>query len=109
MIRKPIQKERLRDQFTGVDDPNQMGTTGLVAWVLHGLADRGRPRNRWERFLAAKKVIKARGLSVRLFVDAIISTAYYYGISMKRFHMATVARGINRAGLQSRFYPWISW
>lgn len=100
-------KAMLRSQCSGVDSPEQMGTTGLVAWVLHGLPDKNKSRNRWERFLVAKRIIKARGMKVTLFVDAIISTALYYGINLKRFHQATVARKINKASLPSKYYPWL--
>lgn len=105
-MKTKIKRSTLKKFYSGVnDDPNQMGTTGLIAWVLQGLPSKHHPRNRWDRFHVAVGVIRKRNLDVSLFVDAIISTAYYYGIHLKRFYQATRSMGVT-ARLRPEFYQW---
>jgi hypothetical protein len=103
---KNLNKSRLAQQCSGVDDPSLMGTTGLVAWVLHGLPGLKHPRNRWERFLVAAQIIRGRKMSLDLFVDAIISTAHHgYGINLRRFYQATRPL-VTTARLRPECYQW---
>lgn len=87
-------KAKLQAQFNGVSSPSEMGTTGLIAWVLAG-----EQFNRWDRYKVAKKVIKSRCNSgwdmcklIALFDRAILAAAEQHGINMERFKCATAPK-----------------
>jgi len=84
---KPLNKSELAEYCAGVTDPEQMGTTGLVAYMLVGVPPVR--IDRWARFNRAAKIIKARGLDVGLFCKAILATGKLYGINLSRFDRAT--------------------
>jgi hypothetical protein len=77
----------LQSQFAGANSPSEMGTTGLVAWVLAG-----NEFNRWERYRKALRVIRSRGLSQRLFSFAILQTGRQNKIALKRYEAAIQRR-----------------
>jgi hypothetical protein len=64
---------QLERQFEGVTDPAQMGTTGLVAWVLVGP---GGSRQGWNRARRALTILKRRGLGVEGFKRAVLAASY---------------------------------
>lgn len=84
---KPLNKAELAQQCAGVTDPEQMGTSGLVAYMLVGVPF-GK-LDRWERFNRAAKIIRSRGQDVGLFCKAILATGQLYGINLSRFDRAT--------------------
>lgn len=63
--------ERWQCEFGGIADPGDMGTTGLVAWVLAS----GGLRGGYNRLQRAAAVIRRRGLSVERFCDALMAEA----------------------------------
>lgn len=80
--------DTLVKQYQGVDGLSEMGTTGLIAWVLAG--DSG---HRWTRYEAASRVIRSRKQSQKLFARGIISTGTQHKIDLKRFQAAMARRG----------------
>lgn len=97
-------KAKLQAQFNGVSSPSEMGTTGLIAWVLAG-----EQFNRWDRYKVAKKVIKSRCNSgwdmcklIALFDRAILAAAEQHGINMERFKRATAPKANKVATVENR-------
>ena len=60
----------LKQDFAGVTDPAEMGTTGLIAWVIAGPGDYLRS---WQRSQRAAAVICRRGLPLDRFADAVLA------------------------------------
>lgn len=89
-----LNKQTLDRQFEGVYSPEEMGTTGLVAWVLHERPSQQSPRNRWERLQRALRIIKGRGLDPERFCTAVMSTGDMYDINLFRMFKALERRGL---------------
>lgn len=91
-MKTKLNKANLPLQYAGVDgDLSQMGTTGLIAWMLSG-KDSG--KNRWQRYQAVRRVVLKRYGSRRAlaaFCKGIVSTAALYRINTNRFVQAVQA------------------
>ena len=61
---------QLEQQCSGVSSPQDMGTTGLIAWVCTS-----RGANLWNHFRTACTIIQRRGLPVDRFMKAVTKTA----------------------------------
>lgn len=85
-------REYLSNQCVGARSVDEMGTTGLVAWVLTG---NGSPcLNRWERWNMALRIIKTRVLSPTLFAASIIAAGKRHNINLNRFRSAVAKQGV---------------
>ena len=77
---------RLEQTFAGVKSPEQMGTTGLIGWVLVG----GSCHNSalYNRVRTARKIIRARlgSAAVERFFRAVCAASH------TRWHAEQVAR-----------------
>lgn len=65
--------------------PEDMGTSGLISYVLIGI---GNGKNRWARVKHAHKIVKARGLDTVLLFNGVYATAKMYGINTDRMQSA---------------------
>lgn len=73
-IRKRYEIEQ---RFRGMTNPEDMGTSGLIAWVIAG----GTWAKSWNRYRKARAIITARGLDFSRFRDQVIKEARSYNIA----------------------------
>lgn len=83
----PFQKSfDLEQTFAGVKNPEEMGTTGLIGWVLVGGSNYG--RDLYNRVRTARRIIRARhgAGAVERFFRAVVAAAH------TKWHAEQVAR-----------------
>ena len=82
----------LERSWQGVKSPAEMGTTGLVGWVITG--PRVGRAHAWNRARRAAKVIRDRGLPLERFAAAVLaSTPNRAHREQFRYYFDTIMEG----------------